>query len=1194
MEQNANGKRDERSGQSTNAIVLLVTLVAGALLIRQFPVTDPRPATTEPKAYEAVAPSGVDARLWQDPITAVAQGLKDAQGTAPSAAANAGTNPAAPDGPSSSFPLQKWAAETANPLVLGVMVPGGSYRGYAEWRRKARFAVIAGLKQMGFAPADPERLNYFYLDDKLRAAMNFPEAATRLPRAPGGHFFAYEWFELDQEYRNGNDARVSTTGANRKLLLIWLDQDFFRDNPAQQVSGLFDYLLDSPLGAGLPASPGKAQVIILGPGDSMLLRRMAAKPRNNVRPGIAFYDSGATAHDEALLPAGIAKGTTVPGFFAQDSLRVLRIVADDHSLACALRDELRLRGVQAPNVAASSLLAPAVVLVSEFDTEYGRALSEVTGEALTGARPCPWRATGEPATHAEWLGRHWVRKYTYLRGLDGRVPGRQSDTTGTGAGKAGDTNKGSSSGDDARNIERAHGQGQIDYLRRLAVRLRTMNEEARAAGEPGIRAVGILGSDVYDKLVILQALRPLLPHAVFFTTDLDAQFAHPGELDRTRNLVVASAFGLELHPALQAGNPPFRDSYQTSLYLSTLVALTNAQSARCRQGPGNYDPAVECVDQSDIDRWRPRPRVFEIGFRGPVDLTRASDPDNPRCSSIDTLSTCNTVQPPAPGITMTSRPGFWRLLFGALAVGVLAWVLANGGAQRIRDWVFAGPPPDNLPWHSRKLLLGIAIGACVLAFIGLLAFVPPAVDDIADLITERGSGMPLSVLDGVSIWPTELIRLAALILGIWMIFRAWHHLEQSGEHVTREMKWTKVRDVVNAKLDDDYADWTWWQRALHAFSFRLFSTTAAKTSKRRQAPPRTDPQTGLLPEGERFWRDYLYQGRLGARVLRVTTAMAMYFVFATLVATMFGFPDNPIRGVAARAFDGIFILAVVLVMQFLVFFVIDATLLCRQFVMAISRRHDEPSQPSDADFDEVGQSTRWPRQTLEHFASKLNIDPRYVDQWVTIHVIGLRTKAVSKLIYYPYVIISLAIVARSAVFDNWGMPLALIIILGTSILIVTISAVLLRRAAEYARRKAAWRLGNELIRLSAGGTSGGTTARQVELMIAQINRYDTGSFASYLDQPLVRAVLLPVGSLGGIGVLQYLTIWQFSTCPLDPRPDSFEIRKSIPKFARGQADVRYIGRHDRARRRLRRHHCRGPTVQARSGQDSTLEAYLAC
>ena len=39
-------------------------------------------------------------------------------------------------------------------------------------------------------------------------------------------------------------------------------------------------------------------------------------------------------------------------------------------------------------------------------------------------------------------------------------------------------------------------------------------------GKASLKAVGLLGSDVCDKLELLKALRPMLPEAVFFTKAL--------------------------------------------------------------------------------------------------------------------------------------------------------------------------------------------------------------------------------------------------------------------------------------------------------------------------------------------------------------------------------------------------------------------------------------------------------------------------------------------------------------------------------------------------------------------------------------------------------------------------------------------------------------------------------------------------
>ena len=97
---------------------------------------------------------------------------------------------------------------------------------------------------------------------------------------------------------------------------------------------------------------------------------------------------------------------------------------------------------------------------------------------------------------------------------------------------------------------KAEGQAQFDYLSRLGEQLATLEEQLSAKGEH-IKAIGVVGSDVYDTLLILQALRHRFPNVLFFTTGLDARFWHPRELSWSRNLIVTSGYGLMLHPALR-------------------------------------------------------------------------------------------------------------------------------------------------------------------------------------------------------------------------------------------------------------------------------------------------------------------------------------------------------------------------------------------------------------------------------------------------------------------------------------------------------------------------------------------------------------------------------------------------------------------------------------------------------------------
>ena len=47
----------------------------------------------------------------------------------------------------------------------------------------------------------------------------------------------------------------------------------------------------------------------------------------------------------------------------------------------------------------------------------------------------------------------------------------------------------------------------------------------------------------------------------------------PTQKDWSRNLIVVSSFGLTLDRILQKSTLPFRDTYQTAIYLATLMAL---------------------------------------------------------------------------------------------------------------------------------------------------------------------------------------------------------------------------------------------------------------------------------------------------------------------------------------------------------------------------------------------------------------------------------------------------------------------------------------------------------------------------------------------------------------------------------------------------------------------------------------------
>lgn len=98
-------------------------------------------------------------------------------------------------------------------------------------------------------------------------------------------------------------------------------------------------------------------------------------------------------------------------------------------------------------------------------------------------------------------------------------------------------------------------------------------ENSLARNNEKIKAVVLFGTDVYDKILIMKALRPYFPGAFFCTSDLDALFLSSQDLKWTRNLVVVSGFGFTLQKELQGHILSFRSSRQTAQYFATLAAL---------------------------------------------------------------------------------------------------------------------------------------------------------------------------------------------------------------------------------------------------------------------------------------------------------------------------------------------------------------------------------------------------------------------------------------------------------------------------------------------------------------------------------------------------------------------------------------------------------------------------------------------
>jgi hypothetical protein len=1168
----ANESKGGGSGIGTTGIFWIALLGAGALILRTAPWEGARPSAAEVKPYEAASLQDVDARLWQDPFTSIALARK----VAGSAGKDSASSRHRPEALASELKaLQKSAPGKI--LILGVMVSGNAYAEQVEFRRRARYAILAGLNESGFVPKDAEHLGFVEPEKRDHAGSNglplshplilsFSTSEIRSPSppttcAPPGHkqsrtvqgsavmrvpahfecrnvtrrgtaevpaleahpnegigqglpdFVPYEW--LSRKTQAPAQKPDKNAGLN-SVLLLWLDEDIFGDrNVFKKLEAVRVQIGAAPKGDLVSgAVDGSPPMAILGPMLTDSLRDMLQDRGSNYK-GVTFYAT-ATADDVEILSSlnGTVKSNTVSDAFKEKGVSLYRTIASDRKLATALTKELKLRrlnpqiGNGEPCPTGANENTRHVVLISEWDTLYGRSLKVVMREAFK-----------EEAGKGEADGRSsvWLHTYSYLRGLDGQSLGRgsaSSEGSIKGTEEHGSSNKLSDYGAQEKRIERPEGEGQFDYIRRLVAQLRSQDADWRLKGCGQIAAVGVLGTDVFDKLIILQALRAELPGATPFTTDLDTRFLHPKQLEWTRNTIVASSYGLTLANELQQDIPPFRDSYQTALYLSSIVAINNARQEACSPN-GTNDP---CISQGRIDNWLEEPRIFEIGRSEAFSYGR-----NPRKSGEGTNgnAACSPNSPAScTGIhgdpsKMYPEPPMWLIagFLVVLALFVALFVVATGRWERWVAWIRNEGSSGRSP---TVMSLKVGLPSLAMAFlVAVAAWLTLRWKVLADYLTEEGNGEPIGLMLGVSAWPTEVMRVTSIVLSIGFIFAGWKMLDRNLDDIAKTFMWKRQWRALLAQLEETVERWPLWKQTIQMFSFRIEGHGGSQV---REA-------TGLSGSAEIFWHRYLYQNRVVARATRVGVATVLYFVAATLVIRAFGIQPPPVRGELLGIANFWIVMASVFLMLLLIFFVVDATVFVTVLLRAL--RWQLPEERGELDPTGEAGSSRWPQSTLDYYASQLNVEKSLLDDWITLQFAAKRTRVVSRLVYMPFVVIAIMVLSRSAIFDRWGTPVGLVLVNTASVIIVLVCGIMLRQTAEELRRRAIRRLSEKRIALIGHSEGGSRTASQVDLMIAQIRAIDVGAFAPYSHQPIVRALLLPLSSYGGAALIEYLSIAGF-------------------------------------------------------------------
>ena len=413
--------------------------------------------------------------------------------------------------------------------------------------------------------------------------------------------------------------------------------------------------------------------------------------------------------------------------------------------------------------------------------------------------------------------------------------------------------------------------------------------------------------------------------------------------------------------------------------------------------------------------------------------------------------------------------------------------------------------------NVRKAALPVVL---VAALVGIVAAIGSFWwREIADRLTGYGDGEPLT-LDGTSVWPTIILRILGIFLSFGLLWQAYWREEESLSNVACRLALPDRPSDAKKKMTRRDRSRPWWEKLRLMFRYRLTDGQLQFQKPNRQK------ENNKPFDLEKAWLHYVYSGRLTARLFRAALFVGVMFTLYFFLSKIFGEQEVSARGDLVRMIYPYVTYLDVLFLQLLIVFVLDVTCLTLSLISKLS----EP--------------TSWHREARARYAAELGLErfsgPRLmplpgddkvqpiIDDWIDLAFIEQRTRCINQLIIYPFAVIALLLVSRSTLIANQGPDAPFLITTAISLIIAFGCALALPHAAEKARDFAKRGITTEIIR--SKGFEDGRLSGQLEALLDRVKSLREGAFSPFYDQPVVRALLLPLSTIGGTALLEFLAL----------------------------------------------------------------------
>jgi hypothetical protein len=385
-------------------------------------------------------------------------------------------------------------------------------------------------------------------------------------------------------------------------------------------------------------------------------------------------------------------------------------------------------------------------------------------------------------------------------------------------------------------------------------------------------------------------------------------------------------------------------------------------------------------------------------------------------------------------------------------------------------------------WTNQRLWLWVSRSWRLLTVVGLLLLVGTAalwtMGGGTALMAHHDEGEPFSLTAGVSIWPSEWLRLIVVILCIVFLVKGSRDLTKNSDYLTEKFSFL---------IDQDH---------LSRFSLRTFWTNLQRVYH--------SAATSAATTVDQAWAWYLEAADPLQRTARV---LVLFLLYGAVMASVDYWVVNeemihPCRGWLSCQLDSIMALVSVGLVVLLNLAVLDEVMLCRRWIGWVTLSSGGWSEQVQQEYlREYGLS-----QTNKAEFEKL----KYL---AGIDLISRRTEAVNRLIRYPFIALLIMIAARNNYFDIWNYPFVLLLSWGLNVVLALGGALLLYQTADQAKQAVLAGLSKKMV-LALGL---GKDPKQVQYIIDEVDANQQGAFVPFYRQPVVESSLY-----GVVALLQYL------------------------------------------------------------------------